>query len=149
RDQRVQPHAVARGSAGQRPRQHVHRQPDDVQHAGRYLRPDSEHPRAARDSARVEVLLVSYRVGWWATLFAGAANRLGGVAEGENVMRTIFAVALAAIVSVPMLAQQHQADPDKSVSGGGTLPTGWKGRLDSGASSLAGVKVTPVGGGVH
>jgi hypothetical protein len=64
-------------------------------------------------------------------------------------MKRIHAVALALMVVVPLTAQQHQADHDKPVAGGGTLPTGWKGRLDSGGSSLAGVKVTPMGGALH
>jgi len=62
-------------------------------------------------------------------------------------MKRIHAVALALMVVVPLAAQQHQADHDKPVAGGGTLPAGWKGRLDSGGASLAGVKVTPMGGG--
>ena len=58
RDQRVQPHAVAGGSQRRRARQHLHDQPDDVQPVERHVRPDPEHARAARDSARVQVLLV-------------------------------------------------------------------------------------------
>jgi len=48
------------------------------------------------------------------------------------------------------VAQQHehQADPDKKVAGGGTLPSGWKARVD-GNASLNGVKMMPMGGGVH
>ena len=57
-DQRVQPHAVAGRPERRRARQHLHGQPDDVQPADRHVRPDPEHPRAARDSARIEVLLV-------------------------------------------------------------------------------------------
>jgi opacity protein-like surface antigen len=62
-----------------------------------------------------------------------------------------FAISVAALVvaALPLVAQQHQADHDKPVAGGGTLPAGWKGRLDSGGSSIAGVKVTPMGGGLH
>jgi len=56
--QRVQPHAMAGGPERQRPRQHVHRQPDDVQPVERHVRPDPEHACTARDSARAEVLLV-------------------------------------------------------------------------------------------
>jgi hypothetical protein len=63
-----------------------------------------------------------------------------------------LAIAALAVATLPTLAQQHQpaqhqADPDKKVAGGGTLPAGWKGRPDSG--SLAGVKVTPMGAGIH
>src|SRR5215212_1407427 len=66
-------------------------------------------------------------------------------------MKTLLlAVAVAGIAAMPIVARQHdqhQADPDKKVAGGGTLPTGWKGRADSG--SLDGVKVMPMGGGIH
>ena len=34
------------------------------------------------------------------------------------------------------------------MAGGGTLPSGWKGRVD-GTATLAGVKMMPMGGGVH
>jgi hypothetical protein len=56
---------------------------------------------------------------------------------------------IVVLATASLFAQQHQADHDKPVAGGGTLPTGWKGRLDSGGTSLAGVKVTPMGGAVH
>jgi hypothetical protein len=59
----------------------------------------------------------------------------------------ILAVAVAAVAAAPIVAQ-HQADPDKKIAGGGTLPSGWKGRADGGAS-LGGVKMMPMGGGVH
>jgi len=63
--------------------------------------------------------------------------------------RLIFAVAVAGMAAMPLNAQhEHQADPDKKVAGGGSLPSGWKGRAD-GTGSLAGVKVMPMGGGVH
>ena len=61
--------------------------------------------------------------------------------------RLILAAAVAAIVSAPIGAQR-QADPDRKVAGGGTLPSGWKGRVDAGAS-LSGVKMMPMGGGMH
>src|SRR5215813_5326469 len=64
-------------------------------------------------------------------------------------MKPLHALAVALLLTAPVAAQQHQADHDQPVAGGGTLPTGWKGRLDSGGTSLAGVKVTPLGGGVH
>ena len=64
--------------------------------------------------------------------------------------RLIPALAIAALAAMPLVAQQHehQADPDKKVAGGGTLPSGWKARVD-GNASLNGVKMMPMGGGVH
>jgi hypothetical protein len=62
----------------------------------------------------------------------------------------ILAMAAIGLAAMPVIAQhpkEHQADPDKKVAGGGTLPSGWKARADSG--SLAGVKVMPMGGGIH
>jgi hypothetical protein len=66
----------------------------------------------------------------------------------KKLMLSIAAVAMAAL---PLVAQDHQhaADPDKKMAGPGTLPSGWKGRLDSGDKSLAGVKASQMGGGVH
>src|SRR4051794_7658549 len=64
-------------------------------------------------------------------------------------MKTRLVVGIMVLATASSFAQQHQADHDKPVAGGGTLPAGWKGRLDSGATSLAGVKVTPMGGGLH
>ncbi len=63
-------------------------------------------------------------------------------------MRNWYALAIALLLTTQLVAQ-HQADADKNVAGGGKLPSGWKGRLDSGDKSLAGVKVTPMGGGFH
>ena len=62
-----------------------------------------------------------------------------------------LAIAAIAVAALPLLAQDHQhaADPDKKMAGPGTLPSGWKGRLDSGDKSLAGVKAAQMGGGVH
>jgi hypothetical protein len=62
-----------------------------------------------------------------------------------------LAIAAIAVAALPLLAQEHQhaADPDKKMAGPGTLPSGWKGRLDSGDKSLAGVKAAQMGGGVH
>jgi hypothetical protein len=62
-------------------------------------------------------------------------------------MKTVFVLGLAALLTAPLFAQ-HQSDPNKKVAGGGTLPTGWKARLDDSAP-IAGVKVTPMGGGLH
>jgi len=64
----------------------------------------------------------------------------------KTLMLSIAALVAAAL---PLAAQQHQPDHDKTIAGGGTLPAGWKGRLDGGGASMAGVKMTPMGGGVH
>jgi hypothetical protein len=61
--------------------------------------------------------------------------------------RLILAFAVAGVAAMP-LAAQRQPDPDKKVAGGGTLPSGWKGRAD-GTATLAGVTMMPMGGGVH
>jgi hypothetical protein len=66
--------------------------------------------------------------------------------------RLIFAIAVSgSLAAMPLVAQDHQhaADPDKKMAGPGTLPSGWKGRLDSDDKSLAGVKAAQMGGGVH
>jgi hypothetical protein len=67
--------------------------------------------------------------------------------------RLILAIGALGVAAMPLLAQQHpadhMADPDKKMAGPGTLPSGWKGRLDSGDKTLAGVKATQMGGGVH
>ena len=63
--------------------------------------------------------------------------------------KLIVAAAVATVAVMPLVAQhEHQADPDKKVAGGGTLPSGWKARVD-GNASLNGVKMMPMGGGVH
>jgi hypothetical protein len=62
-------------------------------------------------------------------------------------MKSLFVFGLAALLTAPLVAQ-HQSDPDKKVAGGGTLPAGWKARID-GAAPIAGVKVMPMGSGVH
>jgi hypothetical protein len=65
-------------------------------------------------------------------------------------MKTLLLSVAALVAAVlPLAAQQHQPDHDKTIAGGGTLPAGWKGRLDGGGASMAGVKMTPMGGGVH
>ena len=65
--------------------------------------------------------------------------------------KIILAIAAIALAAMPLVAQDHQhaADPDKKMAGPGTLPTGWKGRLDSGDKTMAGVKAMQMGGGVH
>src|SRR5260221_9736508 len=62
-----------------------------------------------------------------------------------------LAIGVVGIAALPLVAQDHQhaADPDKKMAGPGTLPSGWKGRLDSGDKTLAGVKAAQMGGGVH
>jgi hypothetical protein len=62
-------------------------------------------------------------------------------------MKNLFVFGLAALLTAPLVAQ-HQSDPDKKVAGGGTLPTGWKARID-GSAPIAGVKVMPMGSGLH
>jgi hypothetical protein len=62
-------------------------------------------------------------------------------------MNKLFVIGLAALLTAPLVAQ-HQSDPDKKVAGGGTLPAGWKARID-GSAPIAGVKVMPMGGGMH
>jgi hypothetical protein len=62
-------------------------------------------------------------------------------------MKHLFVFGLAALLTVPLVAQ-HQSDPDKKVAGGGTLPTGWKARID-GSAPIAGVMVMPMGTGLH
>ena len=62
-------------------------------------------------------------------------------------MHKLAMVGLVALLTAPLLAQ-NQADPDRTVTGGGTLPSGWKSRID-GAASMAGVKMKQMGGAVH
>ena len=65
-------------------------------------------------------------------------------------MMKLAVFAMAALLTSPLLAQHaHDADADKKVAGGGSLPAGWKGRADSGDKTLAGVKMTPMGAGIH
>ncbi len=69
-------------------------------------------------------------------------------------MKTLtLAIGALGVAAMPLLAQhpaEHKADPDKKMTAGpGSLPSGWKGRLDSGDKSLAGVKAAQMGGGVH
>jgi hypothetical protein len=70
----------------------------------------------------------------------------------RGMKKIALAIAGMALAALPLLAQhpaEHGADPDKKMAGPGTLPSGWKGRLDSGDKSLAGVKASQMGGGVH
>lgn len=69
----------------------------------------------------------------------------------QRVILSVTLVALGVAVVLARAPASHgaQHDPDKKVAGGGTLPSGWKGRLDGAAVSMAGVKMMPMGGGVH
>ena len=62
-------------------------------------------------------------------------------------MKSLFVFGLAALLTAPLVAQ-HQSDPDKKVAGGGTLPAGWKARID-GSAPIAGVMMMPMGNGLH
>jgi opacity protein-like surface antigen len=64
-------------------------------------------------------------------------------------MRRILAItALSVALSAPAMAQDHAADPDKAVSGGGSLPTGWMARTDKGAA-MTNVKFVDMAPGWH
>ena len=60
--------------------------------------------------------------------------------------RLLAMMAFAALATSGLLAQQHDMDKMQS---GGSLPAGWNVRLDSGSAKPEGVKVTPMGGGIH
>lgn len=60
-------------------------------------------------------------------------------------MRTLLLSLAALAVAAPVAAQ---ADPDKPVAGGGTLPAGWQARTDRNAS-LENVKFVTMGPGWH
>lgn len=63
--------------------------------------------------------------------------------------RTLAVIAFAAFSATAVFAQaQHGADMDK-MQMGGSLPAGWNVRLDSGGTKPEGVKVVPMGGGIH
>lgn len=81
-------------------------------------------------------------------------------------MRILSAVAVLTVAALPLAAQQPNtqkkpaaaaataahdhamADPDKAVTGGGTLPAGWSARTDRDAP-MANVKFAPMGSGFH
>ncbi len=64
-------------------------------------------------------------------------------------MRHLIAVAaLSLALAVPAVAQDHQADADKAVQGGGTLATGWMARTD-GSAPLTNVKLVEMSPGWH
>lgn len=64
-------------------------------------------------------------------------------------MRTVLLILAVLGLAILPAQAQHPGDADKKVAGGGSLPAGWKGRLDSGDPTLAGAKVVAMGQGVH
>jgi hypothetical protein len=64
-------------------------------------------------------------------------------------MRTLSLLALTAVLSSPLLAQGNPADPDKKVTGGGTVPAGWSYRLEDSTANIANVKFVTMGNGFH
>ncbi len=61
--------------------------------------------------------------------------------------RLMLSMTLAALGATVLLAQA-QHDMDK-MQAGGALPAGWSARLDNGSTKADGVKITPMGGGLH
>jgi hypothetical protein len=61
---------------------------------------------------------------------------------------TFVALGLGALTAQQMQVQKPNDDPDKMVAGG-TLPTGWSTRPDSGKTTPEGVSFAPMGAGVH
>lgn len=55
---------------------------------------------------------------------------------------------VAALTLAPIAAVSAQADPDRAVAGGGTLPAGWNARTERNAP-LDNVKFVAMGNGVH
>ena len=65
--------------------------------------------------------------------------------------RVLHLAVLGMLATSPVLAQggsAAQADPDKAVSGGGTLPAGWSAKTDRNAP-LTNVKFSKMGEGWH
>ena len=58
--------------------------------------------------------------------------------------KLILAIVAAGVAVMPLVAQHHD-DPDKKMAGPGSIPAGWKGRLDSGDKTFAGVKAMQMG----
>lgn len=64
-------------------------------------------------------------------------------------MRRMLALtALGLLLAVPAAAQDHPADPDKAVQGGGSLPKGWMARTDRDAP-MTNVKFMDMAPGWH
>jgi hypothetical protein len=59
----------------------------------------------------------------------------------------MLSMTFAALGATVLLAQA-QHDMDK-MQAGGALPAGWSARLDNGNTKAEGVKITPMGGGLH
>lgn len=62
--------------------------------------------------------------------------------------RLLALTALTLTLAAPAVAQDHMADPDKTVQGGGTLPTGWMARTDHDAP-MTNVKFEVMAPGWH
>jgi hypothetical protein len=63
-------------------------------------------------------------------------------------MRRLMLSTLFAALGATVLVAQAGHDMDK-MQAGGTLPAGWSARLDNGNTKADGVKITPMGGGLH
>jgi len=63
-------------------------------------------------------------------------------------MKRLMLSTIFAALSATVLLAQAQHDMDKMQSGG-ALPAGWSARLDNGSTKPEGVKITPMGGGLH
>lgn len=63
-------------------------------------------------------------------------------------MKQLLAILAFTLAGAAGLVAQQQHDMDK-MQAGGSLPAGWSVRLDSGSTKPDGVKVTPMGGGIH
>jgi hypothetical protein len=64
-------------------------------------------------------------------------------------MRMLSQLALTAVAATPLFAQGNPADPDKKVTGGGSMPRGWTARLEDANASIANVKFVTMGPGLH
>ena len=69
-------------------------------------------------------------------------------------MKRLITLCAAVACAAPLVAAQArpqtaQSDPDRPQRGGGTLPAGWKARLDSGATAITGVNFTLMGSAFH
>ena len=64
-------------------------------------------------------------------------------------MKTLALLGLTAVLATPLFAQGNPADPDKKVTGGGSMPPGWFARLEDSTASIANVKFATMGNGLH